>query len=182
MDSSLANVKFDGFVASKHGLNSGSKLRGNWRVQCVGADGVEKWSEEYHNIIVDAGLTHTLATELGAQTQVTAWYVGLKGTGTVVAGDILSSHAGWAEINPYTGNRKAFTAGTAAAKSIDNSGSPASFAITAALTVYGAFLCSAASGTSGTLFAAGDFASSRAVVIGDTLNVTATFTQADDGV
>ena len=49
--------------------------------------------------------------------------------------------------------------------------------INATATVGGAFLCNAASGTSGILFSASDFQSpgDRTVASGDTLNVTYTF-------
>ena len=119
-------------------------------------------------------------------TQITTWYIGLYGAGasnTPAAGDTLALHAGWTEINPYTGNRPActFAAATNANPSVaTNSASPASYAITSTATVGGAFLCNAASGTSGTLFSAADFQSpgDRAVVNGDTLNVTYTLSLA----
>ena len=52
------------------------------------------------------------------------------------------------------------------------------FAIAATATVAGAFLCSATSGTTGTLYGAVDFTSSRSVISGDTLQVTVTVTAA----
>jgi hypothetical protein len=33
------------------------------------------------------------------------WFLCLKGTGTAAVGDTLASHAGWAEVTPYSGNR-----------------------------------------------------------------------------
>jgi hypothetical protein len=94
----------------------------------------------------------------------------------------LAIHAGWTEITPYTGNRisATFAAATNANPSVvTNTASKAQFTITAAgpTTVGGAFLCSAASGTSGTLFSAADFSSpgDRSVVAGDVLSVTYTF-------
>jgi hypothetical protein len=61
---------------------------------------------------------------------------------------------------------------------VDNSASKAVFNINATATVAGAFMAdnSTKSGTSGTLLGAGDFASARAVEIGDVLNVTMTAT------
>ena len=88
--------------------------------------------------------------------------------------DTMASHAPWAEITPYSGNRPAFTPGSIAAGSVDNSGSKAVFTINAGATIYGAFLNDAASGTAGILLGMGPFAASRSVLSGDTLNVTIT--------
>lgn len=162
-----------------------ARAGGVYRVECVGADGKVKWAEEAHNLVVNEGLQNMVAAYLDAATQTTVWYVGLitgPGSGTTIAaGDTLASHAGWTEFTNYTGNRKTATFGTATTADpsvIDNSASPASFAISGAGgTVAGAFLCSVASGTSGILFSASDFQSpgDRVVVSGDTLNVTYTF-------
>jgi hypothetical protein len=146
---------------------------------CLDASGNVKWSEKKHNIMTDEGLNHILDVVLHATTQVTTWYVGLALTGTKAAGDTLASHAGWTEFTSYTGNRVAYNEAAAATKVTTNSASPASFAINGAGTVYGAFLASAASGTTGTLLAAVDFSGSRVVANLDTLNVTYQITAAD---
>jgi hypothetical protein len=44
--------------------------------------------------------------------------------------------------------------------------------------VTGGFLCTVATGTSGVLYGAAEFSVSRAVINGDTLNVTVTLTAA----
>ena len=159
---------------------------GKFTMSCYDKDGTLKWSAEEHNLVVNQGLQYMCSVALTAgataQPQITAWYIGLYGAGASnnpAAGDTLTSHAGWTEVNPYTGNRKActFVAATTANPSVaTNTASPASFAITLAgpTIVGGAFLSSAASGTTGTLFSAADFSSpgDRSVVSGDTLNVT----------
>jgi hypothetical protein len=155
-------------------MNNAAKISQKYRVECHDRLGNLKWVEEFDNLVVTVGLNEYLNATLAAQTQHTAWYVGLKDTGTVVAGDTLASHAGWSEITPYSGNRPAWTPGTVSGGSVDNSASKAVYSITAALTVYGAFMCTAASGTSGVLLGAGDFASPRAVQVGDTLSLTVT--------
>jgi hypothetical protein len=137
---------------------------------------------------VNVGLQYMAGVALTSTTQIltTSWYIGLYGAGasnTPAATDTLASHAGWTEVNPYSGNRPAvtFVAATNANPSVvTNSASPAAFSINATQVVGGAFLCSAASGTSGTLFSAADFQSpgDRSVVSGDTLNVTYTFSLA----
>lgn len=155
-------------------------LKGHWRLEHFRKKKSGKlWlidDQQWDNVITTLGKNNVLDVYLAGATQDATWFVGLKGTGTAVVGDTLASHAGWSEINPYTGNRPAFTPGAAAAGSIDNAASKAVFAITSSVTVYGAFLAGVNTGTSGLLYAAGDFASSRAVVSGDTLNITATFT------
>jgi hypothetical protein len=156
------------------------KISQKYRVECHDRQGNLKWVEEFGNLVVGEGLAKYLDATLKTGLASPAWYVGLKGTGTVVNGDTLASHGGWSEINPYSGNRPAWTPGSitgTTTRTVDNSASKAVFAITAALTVYGAFMASVNTGTSGTLLGAGDFGASRAVEIGDTLSVTVTCTQ-----
>lgn len=145
-----------------------------FKVECVGADGKVKWVEKFRNLVTTGGKNSILSVYFDAATQITTWYLGLKGTGSAAAADTLASHAGWAEVTPYAGNRPAITFGTASAGSL--AGSQIAFTINASATVAGAFIASAATGTSGTLYSAGDFSASRSVVSGDTLNVTPTVT------
>jgi hypothetical protein len=160
-----------------------ARAGGIYFFECVGADGYVKWTGQSHNLVVNEGLQNMVAAYLDAATQTTTWYLGLvtgPGSGTTIAAaDTLASHSGWTEFSNYTGNRKAATFGTATtADPSVISTSSTSFSITGAGgTVAGAFLASAATGTSGILFSASDFQSpgDRAVVSGDTLNVTYTF-------
>lgn len=148
----------------------------SYHVECFDRDGNLKWEERFANLVTTAGKTDIVDKYLKGSAYTAAWFLGLKGTGTAVIADTLASHASWAEVTPYTGNRPAVTFGTSSAGS--NTATAVGFAITVAgpTTVAGAFLASAASGTSGTLYSAGDFTASRAVVSGDTLNVTPTYT------
>jgi hypothetical protein len=161
---------------------------GVYTVTCVGPDGVEKWSDTFHNLVMDGGLANMNSVYFASGTQTTTWYLGLvTGPGastTYSAGDTLASHGatgsgGWTENTDYSGNRKAVTFGSATTANpsvITNSGSPSVFAITGTATIAGAFLASVASGTSGVLFSAGDFTGGdKSVASGDTLNVTYTF-------
>lgn len=143
-------------------------------VECVGADGAVKWTEEYKNLVTTVGKTDIVDKYFKGSAYTAAWFLGLKGTGTAAVGDTLASHAGWTEVTPYTGNRLAITFGTTSGGA--NTATAVSYAITLAgpTTVAGAFVCSVNTGTSGTLYSAGDFAVSRSVVSGDTLNVTLT--------
>jgi hypothetical protein len=130
-------------------------------------------------MITNVGLNHFLNVELHDATQVATWYVGLKGTGAMAAGDTLASHGNWSEITDYAGNRKEYVEAESSAQSTTNSASPASFAIDDDATVDGAFLASADSGTDGTLLCGKDFTSSRTLADGDTLNVTYQITAAN---
>jgi hypothetical protein len=145
-----------------------------YKVECVGADGVVKWTEEYTNLVTTVGKTDIIDKYFKGSAYTAAWYLGLKGTGAAAIGDTLVTHAGWAEVTPYTGNRSAITFGTTAAGA--NTATAVSYAITLAgpTTVAGAFVCSVATGTAGILYSAGDYTVSRSVVSGDTLNTTLT--------
>jgi hypothetical protein len=160
---------------------------GVFTVTCVGADGKEKWSDTFHNLVVNQGLQDMNSKYFVGAGYTAAWFLGLvqgPGSGTTfAAADTLASHAGWTELVPgtaYTGNRQAVTFGTATTADpsvITNSASPSVFPMLVNSTVVaGAFLCSVASGTSGILFSAGDFTGGdKNVDAGDTLNVTYTF-------
>jgi hypothetical protein len=156
---------------------------GVYTVTCVGPDGVEKWADTFHNLVMNGGLANMNGVYFGAGSQSTTWYLGLvtgPGSGTTyAAGDTLATHAGWSENTSYTGNRKAVTFGSATTANpsvITNSASTSSFVMNATATVAGAFLCNVSTGTSGVLFSAGDFtAGDKSVASGDTLNVTYTF-------
>jgi hypothetical protein len=160
---------------------------GVFTVTCVGADGQEKWSDTFHNLVVNQGLQDMNSKYFVGSGYTASWFLGLvqgPGSGTTfAAADTLASHAGWTELVPgtaYTGNRKTATFGTATTADpsvITNSASPASFAMLVNATVVaGAFLSSVSSGTSGILFSAGDFTGGdKTVDNGDTLNVSYTF-------
>ena len=165
-------------------LANKAKAGGVFHVQCFDKDGNLKWEESAHNLVVNEGLQDMNAKYFEGSTYTAAWYLGLvtgPGAGnTYAAGDTLASHIGWTEDTAYSGNRKAVTFGTATTADpsvIDNSGSPAQFSMTGTTTIAGAFLASVATGTSGILFSVSNFQSpgDRAVVSGDTLNVTYEF-------
>lgn len=149
--------------------------RFRYDIECIGADGEVKWTESFENLVTTAGKNDLIDKYFKGSAYTAAWYLGLKGTGTAVVGDTLASHASWSEVNPYTGNRPAITFGTTSAGS--NTATAVSYSITGTATVAGAFVGSVNTGTSGTLYSAGDFAASRSVVSGDTLNVTLTVSQ-----
>ena len=177
-DKAVASVDMGGEF--KSGVRGG----GVFHVQCFDKDGNLKWEEKAHNLVVNEGLQDMNDKYFSGSTYTAAWYLGLvtgPGSGnTYAAADTLASHIGWTEDTNYSGNRKSVTFGSATAADpsvINNSGSPAQFSMTGTATIAGAFLTDQASGTSGVLFSVSNFQSpgDRAVVSGDTLNVTYEF-------
>lgn len=151
-------------------------------LQCIGPDGQVKWEETIENLTVNTGLADMLSKYWKGSAYSAAFYVGLKGSGTIAAGDTMASHAGWTEVTGYSqGARPALTFGAVTGTttaSVDNSASPAAFGINATVTVAGAFITtdSTKGGTAGTLIGASDFATPRAMQNLDTLNVTTSMT------
>ena len=188
MEFSSAKDQVSAALVTRPALGETVGAGGVYTVTCVGADGVEKWSDTFHNLVMNGGLANMNGVYFAGSSQTTTWYLGLvtgPGSGTTYsATDTLASHGstgagGWTENTDYTGTRKAVTFGSATSANpsvISNSASPSSFAMSGTATIAGAFLCSAASGTSGVLFSAGDFTGGdKSVASGDTLNVTYTF-------
>lgn len=161
---------------------------GVFTVTCIGADGTEKWTDSFHNLVVNTGLQDMNAKYFTSVGYTAAWYLGLvdgASAPTYAAADTLASHAGWTENADYVGNRKAVVFGSASAadpSEISNSGSAAVFTMdTNSTVIAGAFLCNAATSTTGILFSAGNFVGgNKSVDAGDTLNVTYAFSLAAD--
>ena len=164
-------------------MKAATKLGGIFEVECRNKCGTLKWKDKAHNLVVNDGLDHLLNVVFHGTTPVSPWYVGLVAdTPTIDATDTLASHAGWTEDANYTDDRKEFVEGAASSQSISNSGNAAAFAIDDTTILAGAFICSAATGTSGTLFCAAAFTQGdRSVASGDQVNVTYTLSAADDG-
>jgi hypothetical protein len=169
---------------SAEGVGAG----GVYTVVCHDANGNMKWSDSFHNLVVNQGLQDMNSKYFSGAGYTAAWFLGLvtgPGSGTTfAAADTLASHAGWTENTAYTGTRKAATFGTATTadpsvinNAVATGGTPAVFTMSSnAQTIAGAFLCSVTSGTSGILFSAGDFTGGDKLVdSGDTLTVTYTF-------
>jgi len=158
-------------------------IDGHYTAICYSADGFVKWADEIENLVTTVGKNATLDTILG-NTAAGAVVMGLKGTGTAAVTDTQASHAGWLEVGlanapTYSGNRPtpSFSAASSGSKTTS---SAVSFTITSTGTVAGCFIniggSSTKDNTTGTLFSAGDFSSSKSVVNGDTIAVTYTAT------
>lgn len=165
-----------------------AKIRGRWDVRCVRPDGSVAWEDRIENMVVNEGLNYVLSAALAAGTPITAWYIGITNASpTPAAADTMASHAGWTEWTNYSeSTRQTWTPGTVANQQVSNSGSKARVTCNAASqTVGGAFLVSsdAKGGTTGTLYAVGAFSGgNKALNTGEILEITATFSLADDGV
>jgi hypothetical protein len=168
-------------------FNENASASGKYTVECRDQNGQIKWSEDFDNTVVTAGVQDMNTKYFTGSSYTAAWYLGLitgPGSGvTIVTGDTMSSHAGWSENTSYSqSTRPACTFGTASTANpsvISNTSSTATFSINGSATIAGAFLTSnnTKGGTTGTLFSAAKFQSpgDRSVVNGDTLTVTYTF-------
>jgi hypothetical protein len=149
---------------------------------------VDQW--DCHNIVTNEGLEYILGVGLdGTTSQITTWYLGLKDEiGDPLDGSETHTSKVFTELTTYDeANRITWVDGAitgTTTKSIDNSGTPAVFTISATDDYYGVFMASVATkGNSGagTMFSAANFASAKSLVDNDTLTVTYTFTATDAG-
>jgi hypothetical protein len=146
-----------------------------------------KWDQLAHNTVVTVGKNAMLDAALaGSSYTVAGPYMGLIGAvgySAIVAGDTMTSHAGWTEgggtnAPTYTGPRKTIAWSAASAGSKAPSSAPV-FAITGSGTAKGVFLVygsgavATLDSTAGVLFSAGLFSGGdQAVVNTNTLTVT----------
>lgn len=147
-------------------------VTGLWEIETI-------WRDEFENIVVTAGKNKYLDATLKTGLASPLWYGLLKDTGTPDVGDTLAIHGTWTENQTYSNaTRPTWTPGAISAGSVDNSASPMAFTINGSTTIYGAGLCDNAvkATVTGVLLGAGNFTSERAVLSGDTLNVTVTCT------
>jgi hypothetical protein len=163
------------------GSTENMTIRGDYTVECFDAEGNLKWSEGFKNLVVTVGKNFMLDETFSGTNYSAAWYLGLvdgASSPTYNAADTMASHAGWSEFTSYSeSTRPSPTWSSASAGS--KATTATSFSINGSGTVAGAFMTTnnTKSGTTGTLFSAGNFSGgSRTVASGDTLNVTWTAT------
>ena len=182
-DKLSANDKVEAATSYNTQPHDSMAIEGYYTAVCYDANGNVKWEEDIHNVVTTVGKNATLDGILGNSAQG-AVVMGLKGTGTAVAADTMTSHSTWLEVGlanapTYSGNRPAPTFSAASAGSKTTS-SAVSFSMTGTGTVAGCFINIGGSATkdttTGVLFSAGDFSSSKSVVSGDTIAVTYTAT------
>lgn len=176
-----ANDKVEAACSYNTQPNDVLGIHGKYHAVCYDKDGNIKWEDDIENLVTTVGKNLTLDTILG-NSAAGAVVMGLKGTGSAAAGDTQASHAGWLEVGgtnapTYSGNRQT-PSFSAASSSSKTTSSAVSFSITGTGTVAGCFINIGGSATkdntTGTLFSAGDFSSSKSVVNGDTIAVTYT--------
>lgn len=181
-DVGVADVETRARMVARALAGAGFRPITRHKIVCL-REGKVLWEEEQENLTTYAGLAHMLTNYWKGNAYTAAFFVGLKGAGTIAGGDTSASHAGWTEVTAYSaGTRPALTLGdvtTGATSSVDNSAAPASFTCNAANTVVaGAFVAtsSAKGSTSDTIIGASDFSASRTLQSADVLNVTTTLT------
>lgn len=156
------------------------QLENYYQIECVDSQGNVKWTEDFANLVTQAGLNDSLDKHLKGSSYTAAWYVGLSGSSpTFAAGDTMSSHAGWVEFTTYSESvRQDLTLGSVTSGSVSNTASKATFSINGDGAVGGAFVTSdsAKSGTDGVLYGGGAFTGDRTVANGDSVTVTVTCT------
>lgn len=131
------------------------------------------------NQVTNQGKNSWLGIMFHADTQITAWYIGLvdnSGFTSFNVADTMASHTGWVEFQSYSGAaRVAWGPAASSGNSITNTVA-AVFNITAAGTLQGIFVTSSNTlgGTVGTLWTGASFAATVAVNNGDQLKITYT--------
>ena len=163
-------------------VDAGLLMGGIWHGQHI-RDGeiIDEWEDK--NLIVDEGLNNILDVYLHGSTQTTTWYIGVfEGNYTPVAGVTAATiTAASTECTAYDeAARVAYNEAAASSKSTTNSANKAQFTFNATKTIYGAFLASASakSATTGVLFSAAKFGTSKSVVAADQLLLTYTINAA----
>lgn len=167
---------------------------GFFTARVIDAHGNEKAGLEIsENIVTNEGLDYILDSGLSGGTQITAWYVTLAMDDVAAAAGMTYATPTFAEITGTQvaeATRQAWTDAGVSAQSVDNSASPAVYTADATFTAYAAALVGGGAAAStlddsaggGVLYAYSQFASAKALTASDTIEVTYTFTAADDGV
>jgi len=166
-------------IVARPGLVEAMDVQGRYTVECI-RDGEVLWREEFDNLVTTVGKNSILDKFLDLGSAHSAIHMGLKSSGTALAADTMASHSSWTE--PSIVAARLVPAFSAAASGSKATSAAVSFAINSGTNtvVAGVFIVmsgtSAIANTTGTLYSAGDFASTKTVSSGDTLNVTYTAT------
>lgn len=175
-----ANLRY----AAKHQRESGIAFHGDVFTDHFRNGSLIHSCNQGHNTFTTEGMARLLNIVFRAQTTEAAIYCGIfKNNVTPAVGDTAAAKLGAAGTygecqdadydSPAT-NKPAYTIASTSTASCTNAASAASFTMNASITIYGAFLSTAAAktATTGTLFCAKAFSSSRAVIADDVLAVT----------
>ena len=155
------------------------KLGGIFTIECFDKNGNFKWKDVSHNIVTDEGIAYVLDLifSLGGVTQNPHYYIGIvDASPTISSSDTLSSHAGWAEITPYSETARQEFNEERTGLVVSNTTLKAVFSINTTATLGGSFVASSDTGTSGMLLSVSAFANGdKAVSNGDTITVSYEF-------
>lgn len=152
------------------------KVKGKIKVELI-RNGKVILIKENHNLFTTGGLNHILDVVFGNSSpvsQIDPWYIGLIDNDpvpTILAADLMTGHTGWKEFTNYTGSRQTWTDANASAGT-KSSSSVSTFAILGDGEIYGIFVCSTLTASTGTLMSEGAFTDPIAVVSGDDLKVS----------
>lgn len=184
MDLTIFRDNADLRYAAKHQRESGLNFHGHVYTDHFRDGKLLHHCDQGGNTFTTEGMARILNIVFRAQTTESAIYVGIfKSNVTPAVGDTAAAKLGAAGTygecqdadydSPAT-NKPAYTIASTSTASCTNAASAASFTMNASITVYGAFLSTAAAKTAntGTLFCAKAFSSSRAVIADDVLSVT----------
>ena len=167
-------------------MKSGAKFSGIFVVDCFDRDGNYKWGETASNIVTNQGIQTLLDVGFTGATYISPWYVGLMATTGILATHTMAAHTGLTEATEYSEATRPIYVEVRSAQSLTNAAGKATFTIDKdATTIEGAFLTSSntIAGAAGVLMSAAPFTGGVKVGdSGDTLQVTYTFSGADDGV
>jgi len=169
---------------TRRAVPDGFRIGGVFHFSHYGPEGqlVDEWDAP--NLITNQGLNHALGVVLAAATQAASWYVMLKdATGDPLDGTETYQTKVFTEITAYDeATRPAWNPATISGQSVANTATVAAFTINASTTVVGAAMADSAVKAGSTaghyMFCAANFASAKALVSGDTLEVTYTLTAA----
>jgi hypothetical protein len=161
-----------------HGMADVLSLKGTYHVECV-RDGVVIWSEECPNVVTTEGKNAMLDKFLGLGAAYAAIAIGLHTT----VGNAASTYATpspQVESVVYSNANRPTPAFAAASAGSKSTSAAAAFTINGSATITGAFMALGAAGVTtksdtaatAVLLSSGTFSASRAVINGDTLNVT----------
>jgi hypothetical protein len=173
--------KIDATITRGAGMKEEGFLSGRYTVSCVGADGQEKWAEEFDNFVCDAGKALLLDTFLAGSAYTTVGpFMGLYKSGAPAANTVMSfvtaneTTAIAARVS-LAGNFSAASGAGTVAKALTTA---KAISITGTDTILGCFIVTGTgavatlASTAGTMYSIGAFGASKAVTNGDTLNVS----------
>lgn len=133
---------------------------------------------EFPNLVVTEGQNKILDVQFRNATQIANWYLGLidgAGSPVIAVTDTMAQIGGtngWDELTSYDeSGRQQWSPAAPASGQLSNS-SPVVFTMNATDIIYGVFLCSASSGTTGTLWSAAQLGSALNVVDDDIFRAT----------